>query len=372
MASVESRRRNVPASVISRAFQKSFVSEDGLLDRLPVGVYLCDLQGSLVQYNQRAAALWGLEPEIGSRGPRFCGAWKAFWPNGTPVRADESPMALLLESGEPIRDREYMVERPDGTRLTVLANLDPLIDDEGKFVGGVNCFQDITARRNAEEEKAVLLRELAHRVNNTFAVISAITQQTLRTARSPEEFAGAFTGRLHALAGAHHLLLARDWCGAELAELAATELAISCQDVTDRIRIDGPLVILSPAEVIGIGALLHELGINATKYGALSTKDGAVDLTWTIRSSGSADCIDIVWAETGGPAVVPPAHRGLGAKLIERGLANAKVEWRFEEGGLVCKIALTQERRLRDRDDAAANDNGSAEHPDGLHQPAAE
>jgi PAS domain S-box-containing protein len=366
MASVDSRRRNVPASVISRAFQKSFTSADGLLDRLPVGIAVCDLQGSLVQYNQRAAVLWGHEPEIGSRGPRFCGAWKTFWPNGAPVRDDESPMALLLESGEPIRDREYIVARPDGTQLTVLANLDPLLDDAGKIVGGVNCFQDITARRNAEEEKAVLLRELAHRVNNTFAVIFAITQQTLRAARSPEEFAESFTGRLQALAGAHHLLLARDWCGASLAELATTQLAISCDALTGRVRIDGPLVILSPAEVVGIGALLHELGVNACKYGALSTNAGAVDLTWTIRPDGTADCIDIVWTETGGPAVVPPAHRGLGAKLIERGLANAKVDWRFEKGGLVCTIALTQERRLG-KDDAAANDNG----PD-AQQPAAE
>ena len=372
MASVDSRRRNVPASVISRAFHKSFTSADGLLDRLPVGLSVCDLQGSLVQYNQRAADLWGHAPEIGSRGPRFWGAWKTFWPNGTPARDDESQMALLLESGEPIRDREYVIARPDGTQLTVLANLDPLLDDADKLVGGVNCFQDITARKDAEEEKAVLLRELAHRVNNTFAVIFAITQQTLRTARSPEEFAESFTGRLQALAGAHHLLLARDWCGASLAELATTQLAISCHDLTERVRIDGPLVILSPAEVVGIGALLHELGVNACKYGALSTNDGAVELTWTIRPNGAADCVDIIWTETGGPAVVPPAHRGLGAKLIERGLANAKVDWRFEGGGLVCRIALTQERGLGPGDDAAANDNGAAAQRAAKRQPAAE
>ena len=60
-------------------------------------------------------------------------------------------MAELLTTGQPIRDRELILERPDGTRVTVLANLDPLFDDEGRLVGGVNCFQDISERKAAEE-----------------------------------------------------------------------------------------------------------------------------------------------------------------------------------------------------------------------------
>ena len=60
-------------------------------------------------------------------------------------------MAELLATGKPIRDRELILERPDGTRVTILANLDPLFDDEGRLVGGVNCFQDISERKAAEE-----------------------------------------------------------------------------------------------------------------------------------------------------------------------------------------------------------------------------
>ena len=59
-------------------------------------------------------------------------------------------MAELLTTGRPVRDREVMLERPDGTRRTIIENLNPLFDEDGSLIGGVNCFQDITARKAAE------------------------------------------------------------------------------------------------------------------------------------------------------------------------------------------------------------------------------
>ena len=53
-------------------------------------------------------------------------------------------MTELLKTGHPLRDRELIVERPDGTRITILANLDPFFGEHSKLGGGVNCFQDIS------------------------------------------------------------------------------------------------------------------------------------------------------------------------------------------------------------------------------------
>ena len=361
MASLHSRARSVPVSVISRAVEKNFSSADGLLDRLPVGLSVCNVDGTLVQYNQRAATLWGHAPSLGAAENSFCGAQKAYRIDGRLLDHDQTPMALLLQTGEPQHDRELVIERADGTRITILANLDPLLDDDGNLVGGVSCFQDITERKRAEAEKTVLLRELAHRINNTFAVIFAITQQSLRTATSPQAFAESFTGRLQALARAHNLLLSRDWGGASLSELVSTQLALSCPEMKERVTIEGPLVMLTPAEVVGLGALLHELAANACKYGALSTDTGMVHLTWKIRPNGSGEFIDINWVESGGPTVSPPSQRGLGSRLIERGLANAKVDWCFEPEGLLCTIELKQERRDAGCE-AAANREEHQEH----------
>ena len=150
MTSAASRDSATPQSVISRALQHALQLSDGLLEWLPIGVCVCDAEGYLVQYNNRAAEIWGQSPVIANREHRFTGAFKAYRPNGEPLPLEETPMAELLETGRPIRNRELVIERPDGSRLTILANLDPLRDEAGRLVGGVNCFQDITARKAAE------------------------------------------------------------------------------------------------------------------------------------------------------------------------------------------------------------------------------
>ena len=461
-----------PGSVIFRALQQALQPGDGLLEWLPIGVYACDAEGYLVQYNRRAAELWGHAPSVGSRQHRFCGAHRAYGSNGEPLTSSDAPMAELLASQRPIRDRELVVERPDGSRLTLLANLDPLFDEDGRLVGGVNCFQDITARKEAEdrlqqreqwyrdllealpaaiyttdaegrisffnqaaadlagrrpvlgseawcvswklygpdgapiahedcpmattlktgspvrgtekiaerpdgtrvpilpyptplrdaqgkligavnmlvniterkeaeEAKTLLLRELAHRVNNTFAVILAVAQQSLRAAPSAEAFAETFTGRLQALAQAHSLLLAKDWAGADLGELAEGQLAPFCLEGDDRLTIDGPKVTLVPTQAIALGVVLHELGTNAAKYGALSNADGKVELSWKF----AANRVSLTWTERYGPPVTPPSRRGLGSKLIKRGLPNADIDWRFEPEGVVCTIDLPLDER---------------------------
>ena len=53
-----------------------------------------------------------------------------------------------------MRDQEVVIETPDGLRRFILANVDPLLDEDGSLVGGVNCFQDITALKVAEASKA--------------------------------------------------------------------------------------------------------------------------------------------------------------------------------------------------------------------------
>ena len=107
-----------PTPAISRALQHALTSWDGLFDWLPIGVYTCDLQGYVVQYNERAAELWGRSPAIPSEQTRFCGAHRLFRPDREPLPFAETPMAELLTTGRPVRDREVMLERPDGTRLT--------------------------------------------------------------------------------------------------------------------------------------------------------------------------------------------------------------------------------------------------------------
>jgi two-component sensor histidine kinase len=95
-------------------------------------------------------------------------------------------------------------------------------------------------------------------------------------------------------------------------------------------------VTLAPTQVIALGVVLHELGTNAAKYGALSVEGGRVELSWRLH----ADRVSLTWAERNGPKVVPPSRKGLGSKLIERGLPDAAIDWRFLPDGVVCAIEL--------------------------------
>ena len=86
-----------------------------LLEALPAAVYTTDAEGRITFYNEAAAALWGCRPELGKS--EFCGSWKLYWPDGTPLPHDECPMALALKEKRPIRGVEAVAERPDGTRV---------------------------------------------------------------------------------------------------------------------------------------------------------------------------------------------------------------------------------------------------------------
>src|SRR6202171_1996773 len=122
-----------------------------LVELMPVAVYVCDTSGVIQHYNQRAVELWGREPRPGDRAQRYCGSWRLYTPDGTFVPHQDSKMAEVLRTGIEARDLEVVVERRDGSRITVLANIVPLRNGDGELVGALNCFQDITERKRAEE-----------------------------------------------------------------------------------------------------------------------------------------------------------------------------------------------------------------------------
>ncbi|QEL26013.1 PAS domain S-box protein [Bosea sp. F3-2] len=120
-----------------------------LVEALPGAVYTTDAKGRITSYNPAAAELWGCEPELGS--DEWCGSWRMYRPDGTPLPHDECPMAIALKEKRPIRGAEAVAERPDGVRIPFLAYPTPLHDAAGKVTGAVNMLVDITARKRAEE-----------------------------------------------------------------------------------------------------------------------------------------------------------------------------------------------------------------------------
>ncbi len=125
-----------------------------LIHALPAAVYTTDERGSITLYNQAAVALWGRDPKIGK--DLWCGSWKIYRPDGSPLPLDECPMAVTLREGRAVRGEEIVIERPDGTKRHVLPHPEPMRNADGVVIGAINMLIDITDRKEAEKAVARL------------------------------------------------------------------------------------------------------------------------------------------------------------------------------------------------------------------------
>lgn len=283
-----------------------------LLNALPAAIYTTDASGKITYYNQASIDLAGRRPEIGS--DEWCVTWRLYKPDGTPLPHDECPMAIALKENRPIRGIEAIAERPDGSRVPFMPFPTPLRDRSGKLVGAVNMLIDITERKRAEETQQLLIGELNHRVKNTLSMVQALAQQTLRAAKNPEHFVASFGGRIQALARAHDLLSACTWRGVELEALIQDQLLPDLAR-DHRITLSGPSVTLGPQIAVHMALVLHELGTNARKYGALSGPNGRLVVTWSVETGR---ILRLRWAETGSEKILSSGTGGFGASFVEQ------------------------------------------------------
>jgi two-component sensor histidine kinase len=171
-------------------------------------------------------------------------------------------------------------------------------------------FERERERAEGDKERETLLAELDHRVKNVLAAVQSLATQSARRAVSLDGFLRTFSGRLKAMASAQELLTATRWRGAGLHHLAAAELGGLAPGQT---RWEGPELFLTPRAATAVSLALHELAINATKYGALSTDTGVVEVRWRRTGDGG---FELDWTEQGGPPVSPPTREGFGTLLI--------------------------------------------------------
>ncbi len=181
-------------------------------------------------------------------------------------------------------------------------------DGAGHVVGVV---QDITPRKIAEERRETLVAELDHRIKNVLTAVQSMAAQSARKATSLDGFLKTFTGRLKSMASAHQLLTATRWRGASMSSVAAAELGGIAPGQT---RWEGPDLLLTPRAAGAMSLALHELAINAVKFGALSVETGRVDVRWLSLADGG---LELQWSESFGPRVSPRTRRGFGATLLE-------------------------------------------------------
>ena len=123
---------------------------ESLIQALPAAIYTTDALGRITFFNEAAAELWGCRPEIGKS--EFCGSWKLYWPDGSPLSHGECPMAVALREQRVVRGMEAVAERPDGTRVHFVPYPTPLYDNSGLCIGAVNMLIDVSDRKRADAD----------------------------------------------------------------------------------------------------------------------------------------------------------------------------------------------------------------------------
>jgi PAS domain S-box-containing protein len=164
---------------------------------LPSAAYTCDEEGRVTLFNGAAAELWGRAPELGK--DLWCGSWRIYHADGTPMPLDQCPMAIAFREGRAVRDVEVIIERPDGTRRNVLTHPQPLLDLSGSVIGAFNMLVDVTDRKRDEAKLIATQQDPSLQIK----ALSRLHELAIRLAATSEA-QPALQAILEALVEAHH------------------------------------------------------------------------------------------------------------------------------------------------------------------------
>lgn len=197
-------------------------------------------------------------------------------------------------------------------------------------------------RARAQEQQALLIAELNHRVRNILNLIRSLVSQSQDDAMSVSEFASLIGGRITALASAHDNITRENWAPASLSLLLETELGAYLNHKKERFELIGEDVLVKPEAYTVLALVMHELVTNSAKYGCLCDSSGHLSVELSRNRFGD---LEIGWRERGGPPVKPPSRRGFGSTIIERSIPfelKGNADLRFKLTGLEADFTIPQ------------------------------
>ena len=259
--------------------------------------------------------------------------------------SDKMPGVLeRVKHGEAVQSFEISRAGKDGKPIHMSLTVSPVCDSEHTIIAASTVARDVSERVRAEQQRALLMGELDHRVKNTLTTVLAIARQSAKNSASVAEFSEAFQARLMALAQTHNLLNQGHWEGASLRKILAAELSPFTQEAENpRFSLHGEDIRLTPGQAVTLGMAFHELAANAAKYGALSTPAGRLDVSWGIEDAANGKQLRLKWVESGGPAVKPPTRHGFGTYLLENALPHetgGEVTLEYAPKGVRCTFSV--------------------------------
>jgi two-component sensor histidine kinase/CheY-like chemotaxis protein len=248
------------------------------------------------------------------------------------------PINVELPSAEPIapspRSAQEVVLSAENDSLRLLLEQAGIDAETLLIQAGI----DAKEREAADKLQKLILGELHHRIKNTLATVSAIASQSFRAAPSIETGQEAMEGRLTALGRAHDLLMQVSWASASLTHTFSSATEPYDSQGGRRFHFNGPDLRITSGAVIALAMTFNELCTNTTKFGALSVPAGRVEIAWTIDEPKQR--LHLVWTESGGPAVEPPARQSFGTRMMKSlgQQLNGQVQLAYQPSGFIYSL----------------------------------
>lgn len=246
---------------------------------------------------------------------------------------------------------EYRLRDADADRYRWFqARAMPLFDEVGQIAEWLGTSTDIDDLKALREHERALRAELQHRVRNTLAVVRSMAQRTAERSETVDDFQMHFDARLGAFARTQSLAARDPDGGVDLETMIAEELFAYHAREGDQVTIKGSEVRLKPKIADMLGLAIHELTVNAVKYGGLSSDQGRVEVTWELEGAPDSPLLVLSWADAAPDRPASDAtHHGFGSELIERSLVfdlDATTNLAIGPEGARCEIRLPLAGRI--------------------------
>jgi PAS domain S-box-containing protein len=148
----------------------SVASFRALLESFPVGVWIADRDGNVLQGNREAQRIWGGARYVGI--PQF-GDYRGWWPStGQLIQPEEWALTRALRKGETLLEELVDIESFDGVRKTIVISAAPIRDGRGEIIGALVVNQDVSELKRVQEELKKGRDELEARVMARTAELS--------------------------------------------------------------------------------------------------------------------------------------------------------------------------------------------------------
>jgi two-component sensor histidine kinase len=284
-----------------------------------LGLGTVDYLNDTITLDQRAANLFDLPADVEISRSKL---HSKIHPDD--IQKIEHQLSALLDPDDTdYIDVEHRVVHGDGSILWLAARKkikfsEAQSGEEPRPLSGLVAIQDVTPYCEAQQRAQFLLDELNHRTKNILSVVQSIARMTAANG-DMSTFSERFGQRLRGLAHNHDALVRNNWSHVELEELLEYHLKAFNDQGKTRVAMSGPSNVgLKPEAAQAVSMAIHELATNASKYGALSSAEGHIDLNWQWgdKPESSSDLM-ITWQEKGGPEVSPPQRAGFGQRVVK-------------------------------------------------------